>query len=399
MGQAFATDIADINFGTNSKSRKRKRSAISAGLAAGRCPVTPTWQPKPSTETTPWYTRDLSVVADVGKRLHMEICDFYQYVRPQQYENDMRLDLIQRVQGMLNSRYAQNYKGIEVKHFGSFAAGLHLPDADMDLVVMSQRYKKGGYPELRTNHRELQQFATNLKNAGLARPNSLVVIAKAKVPIVKYIDMKTGLKVDVSFENDTGVIANGTYEDWIMQYPALPLIIALVKQFLLMRGLNEVHTGGLGGFSTSCLVVSVMQMMPPFRSDGTRSHDNLHTIFMAFLDTYGFKFDTTLSGIQLKPPKIFPKVGSGFKVNPNKPWGLCIADPNRPDNDISGGSSLVREIFKEFANAFTVLNDRMEEIQRGENIRGSILALLFAGDYSSYERQRARLEHLAKGGT
>jgi len=327
----------------------------------------------------------------------MEICDFYEYVRPQQFENDMRLDLIHRVQGMLNTSYAR-YPGIEVKHFGSFAAGLYLPDADMDLVVMTQSYMRGGYPALRTSRRELQLFANALKSAGLAKPNSVVVISGAKVPIVKYVDVKTGLKVDVSFENDTGVIANRTYEDWIIQYPCLPLIIALVKQFLLMRGLNEVHTGGLGGFSTSCLVVSILQLMTPSRPNGQLSVDSLDTIFMTFLDTYGNKFNTTLSGISLNPPRIFPKASSGFRINPNKTWALCIIDPNRPDNDVSGGSSLVREIFKEFANAFTLLNNRMNEVLRGDNIKGSILAPLFAGDYASYIIQRDRLRHLATGG-
>ena len=372
---------------------KRKRSESGAALIE----IVPEWRSQSHLNPTPWYTRDLSSVGDLGKRLHMEICDFYDYVRPQRFENDMRLDLVHRVQGMLNTRYT-HFKGIEVKHFGSFAAGLYLPDADMDLVVMSQSYKNGGHASLRTSRKELQQFGGALRNSGLAVPNSVVIIPSAKVPIVKYVDAKTGLKVDVSFENDTGVIANGTYAEWIDQYPALPLIIALVKQFLLMRGLNEVHTGGLGGFSTSCLVVSILQLMPPLHASGSRKADNLDTIFMNFLNTYGFKFNTTMCGIQLSPPRIFNKASSGFRVNPNRPWGLCIVDPNRPDNDISGGSSLVLEIFKEFANAFLLLNDRMDEIYLGSNIRGSILAPLFAGDYSAYEKQRTRLRHLAMGG-
>lgn len=346
---------------------------------------------------TPWYINDLSSVAHVGRRLHMEICDFYNYVRPQHFENDMRLDLIYRVQAMLNTRYAPSYPGIQVKHFGSFAAGLHLPDADMDLVVMSHQYMNGGYAALRTNRNALQQFASALKSAGLAKHNSVTVISGAKVPIVKYIDAKTGLKVDVSFENDTGVIANGTYGAWIAQYPCLLPIVALVKQFLLMRGLNEVHTGGLGGFSTSCLVVSILQLMRPFALNGQRSVDSLDTIFMTFLDTYGNKFNTTTSAISLNPPSIFPKASLGKKINPNKTWGLCIIDPNRPDNDISGGSSLVREIFKEFSTAFAVLQNRMDEVFLGINIEGSILAPLFAGDYSSYVRQREHLRRLAMG--
>lgn len=87
----------------------------------------------------------------------------------------------------------------------------------------------------------------------------------------------------------------------------MPIIVAVIKQFLLLRGLNEVVHGGLGGYSIICLVVSLLQHMPQ-RED--RSGTNLGSILMDFFDFYGNKFDYSSVGIRMNPPGFFNKVGT-----------------------------------------------------------------------------------------
>ena len=67
-----------------------------------------------------------------------------------------------------------------------------------------------------------------------------------------------------------------------------------------MRGLNEVNTQGLGGFSIICLAVSYLQHF--------KQEDDVGTVFMGFLDHYGNKFNLATERIIMIPGQIVRKV-------------------------------------------------------------------------------------------
>jgi len=274
--------------------------------------IVPEWRASHRVNSTPWYTVDHSDTEDVGFRLHKEICDFYEYVKPKEFENTVRSHLIGRVGDFLRNMYPQG----EVRFFGSFAAGLYLPTSDMDLVVLSKHFQKGGLPSFCQSNSAMRRFASDLNAHRVAKKGTVVPVFGAKVPIVKYVDKETDLKVDISFENNTGPIANSTYNNWKVQFPAMPIIVTLIKQFLCMRGMNEVFNGGLGGFSVTCLVVSLMQHMPQLQSGNMNAMQNLGEVFMTFLDFYGSKFNTTTTGIQMNPPQYFAKVSNAQSFVP-----------------------------------------------------------------------------------
>lgn len=311
---------------------------------------------------------------------------FYHYVRPSQKENDARHALVNR----LKSWFSKKGQGWQVHCFGSFAAGVYLPAADMDLVVYTQkpsnkppRMKKSMQANLvRDCARILRQ------SQGQIQPGSLVTIPHAKVPIVKYRDYVTQLKVDVSFDNDSGLIANNTYESWKSEYPQMVSLVTVVKQFLAMRELNDASMGGLGGLSTSCLVISVLQHMP------NRNQMALGQLFMSFLDFYGNHFDLREQGIRINPPEYFRKkewtgpVKGDFMAKPT----LLLVDPNRPDNNLAAPSYSAKMVFDCFRDAFNLLNERMMGLERGERPDDSILGEVLGGNYEQYEQQRDLLD-------
>jgi len=72
-------------------------------------------------------------------------------------------------------------------------------------------------------------------------------------------------------------------------------------------------------------------------------------------------------------------------------------DPNNPANDIAGGSSNTQTITKSFSEAFRALQARMAEMRvanMAERANQSILGCIMAGNYSSFDLQRAHLRHL-----
>jgi non-canonical poly(A) RNA polymerase PAPD5/7 len=196
----------------------------------------------------------------------------------------------------------------DIRSFGSFATGVYLPTADMDLVCVTRQFLATGMPKLGQKARNLNSIAHFLRQKGLAERNAIEVIAKAKVPILKFTDALTGIRVDISFENTTGLVAIETCLTWKAQYPAMPILVLLIKQFLMMRGLHEVRDGGLGGFSVICLVTSLLQTMPQVQSRSMIPEQHLGDILMEFLDLYGNRFNLATTGIRFYPPGYFEKV-------------------------------------------------------------------------------------------
>ena len=237
-------------------------------------------------------------------RLHKEIIDFYEYVKPRHFEQVIRTKLVED----LRSRVKRFRENADILCFGSFPAGLYLPTADMDLVCVSDQYMNGGSRLIGANRNALYKFQAFLHKEKLALNDNIEVIAKAKVPLVKYVDRLTGLKVDISFENSTGLIANSTFLEWKNQFPAMPILVTLIKQFLAMRSLNEPVTGGIGGFSVICLVVSLLQHLPEIQSRSMRSEHHTGQLLMEFLDLYGNEFDIATTAISLNPPQYVSKV-------------------------------------------------------------------------------------------
>jgi non-canonical poly(A) RNA polymerase PAPD5/7 len=238
--------------------------------------------------------------------LHNEILGFHSWVKPREFEDIIRRDLVTRLQ----SAFAIRYYGAELHAFGSFASGMYLPIADMDLVLLSSTFIRTGQKIYGQKKSFIYAFAAYLKTLAITVPGSIETIANARVPILKFVDKLSGLRVDLSFDNNGGLSAIHTMQSWKAAYPSMPIVVAVIKQFLLLRGLNEVPSGGLGGFSIICLVTSLLQHMP----QGYVS-PNLGSILMDFFDFYGRHFDYRSVGIRMDPPEYFNKVSGSPSQN------------------------------------------------------------------------------------
>ncbi|EEQ92121.1 DNA polymerase sigma subunit [Blastomyces dermatitidis ER-3] len=345
------------------------------------------WKPFEDQNTTPWIDSLGPSIVHLGSRLHNEILSFYHWVKPKPFENSIRNDLIARLQ----RHFERRHYGSQLRAFGSFASGLYLPTADMDLVLLSRQFIRQDRKVLCQRPREIYSFAAYLKDLDIAVPGSVETIAHAKVPIIKFVDRLTGLKVDLSFDNSTGIAANETFQVWKSQFPAMPIIVSVIKQFLLLRGLNEVPTGGLGGFSIICLVTSLLQHLPY-----SGAEPNLGGVLMDFFDFYGNKFDSRRVGIQFDPPGYFDKKLLGV-YQANKQQRLAIMDPNNPDNDISGGTKEIPLIFRAFADAYQILKQDMVQAAFFPQKRmNSLLGSIIGANYESYDRQRTHLTSLCE---
>ncbi|KAK3942624.1 hypothetical protein QBC46DRAFT_69321 [Diplogelasinospora grovesii] len=354
--------------------------------------VTSEWRAKQGDDACPWIRADHSrTTPQTGVWLHKEIVDFYDFVKPRDFEERIRNEIVQELKDFCR----RQFRDAEVYPFGSFPSGLYLPTGDMDLVFLSDQFLKGGRSKYDTKG-ILWKLDARIRQNRLALRDEIEIISHAKVPLVKYIEKKTGLKIDISFENMTGLQAVKTFTAWKEQYPAMPILVTVIKQFLAMRGLNEPVNGGIGGFSVICLVVSMLQQMPQVQSRSMNTQHHLGELLMEFFDLYGNRFNYQTTAISLNPPKYIPKnkiVTFAYK-NYDR---LSIIDPNNPENDISGGSNNTSTILTLFSEAHRLLSKRLAELAQSRNRRNaSILEVILAGNYSSFQSQREHLQRLSE---
>lgn len=322
-------------------------------------------------------------------RLHKEVIDFYEYVRPRDFEDRIRRELVENLRGLIKRKWSD----ADVYPFGSFMSGLYLPTADMDIAICSHRFVDTG---TQVYYAKSNLFALRnwLQSHRVAFRNEFELITKAKVPLVKYADATTALKIDISMEKLDGHNAVQTFLDWKAKYPAMPILVSLIKHFLLMRGLNEPVNGGIGGFSVICLVVHLLNSLPQVQSGSMVPEHHLGELVMEFFDYYGNKFNYQMVAIRMNPPGLVNKNNVSNVVYRNRDR-LSILDPNNPENDISGGSANTATILRHFSEAHAVLKERMFTLA---GHRGLLLKPLLEGKYSNFQVQRDYLQRLDSQG-
>ncbi|XP_019869826.1 terminal nucleotidyltransferase 4B [Aethina tumida] len=274
--------------------------------------------------------------------LHQEIEHFYKYMSPTDAEHKLRSEVVARIKAIIVSKWPD----AQVEIFGSYRTGLYLPTSDIDIVVIG---KWSNLP-LRTLEQEFSE-------KDIAQENSIKVLDKASVPIVKLVDKKTEIKVDISFNMSNGVKSAELIKKYIEQYPVLPKLVYVLKQFLLERDLNEVFTGGISSYSLILMCISFLQLHP--RADTLRGGGNLGVLLIEFFELYGRKFNYIQTGITVRDGGKYINKEDMQKemVDGHRPSMLCIEDPLQPSNDIGRSSYGVLHVKRAFEYAYTVLTN------------------------------------------
>ncbi|RWS31730.1 non-canonical poly(A) RNA polymerase PAPD5-like protein [Leptotrombidium deliense] len=274
--------------------------------------------------------------------LHEEIQHFYDYMSPTREEHHIRSCVVERIKNVITNIWPQ----ATVEIFGSFSTGLYLPTSDIDVMVI------GKWDEL-----PLFTLEKALLESKITDQESIKVLDKASVPIVKLIDKNTDIRVDISFNTNNGVKSVKLIKEYKKQYPNLPKLVLVLKQFLLERQLNEVFTGGISSYSLILMTVSFLQRHP--RADACLPNANLGVLLLEFFELYGRCFNYYKVGIRVKGNGCYvPKadIERQMQDSGHRPSILCIEDPLNPSNDIGKSSYGVMNVKRAFDYAFLVLN-------------------------------------------
>lgn len=285
--------------------------------------------------------------------LHKEIVEFCDDISPHPSEEKMRNEVVERVRRVIQNRW----HGTEVKVFGSFITGLYLPTSDIDIVVCQNC--------------PLYLLESELRSANIAAPGTMKVLGKATVPIIKFKDKETKVKVDISF-NMSGLQSAEKVKEYLKQYPLLKKMVLVIKQYLYQCDLNEVYFGGIGSYSVILLAVSFFQHCPKYDLD----EGNLGVLLTDFFELYGKRFDYSNHGIRLD--------GGGSYFDKIFDNALLIKDPADPTNIIKGAWD-VWKVQNAFKRAFDSLS---WALNRNRGYRSLILSTVVSipDDVARYRR-------------
>ncbi|XP_030511929.1 terminal nucleotidyltransferase 4B [Rhodamnia argentea] len=329
-------------------------------------PKTPAREPKTRLESG-WF-RGNSRFASPMLQLHKEIVDFCDFLSPTPEEEASRNEAVKSVFGVI--KYIWPNCSVEV--FGSFRTRLYLPTSDIDVVILDSG--------IRTPQLGLQALSRALSQKSIAK--NIQVIAKARVPIVKFVEKRSGVAFDISFDVDNGPKAAEFIKDAISKWPPLRPLCLILKVFLQQRELNEVYSGGIGSYA---LLTMLMAMLRSIHERQAFREHNLGVLLVQFFDFYGRKLNTSDVGVSCRGTGTFYlKRDKGF-LNKGRPSLISIEDPQTPDNDIGKNSFNYFQIRSAFAMAFTTLTN--SKAIKGLGPNRSILGLLIRSDPVLIERK------------
>jgi len=197
-------------------------------------------------------------------------------------------------------------------------------------------------------------------------------VFSARVPIVKFAEIKTRQHIDISCNSKASMqLAVNTVNNFVKTYPQFKYLVLLLKYFLRQRGLNEVFSGGLSSFGLSLMVVNHLQMHNCNFNIEDAQTTTLGTLLLDFFALYGIYFNYRNVGIDARR-------GGLYVTNPNDARNnqllqLYVIDPNDFTNNVTKGTVNVAGIRHAFQYAFQSLTAEETEFT-GESRSTSLLS-------------------------
>ncbi|EPQ27470.1 uncharacterized protein PFL1_05008 [Pseudozyma flocculosa PF-1] len=213
---------------------------------------------------------------DADEAIGRQVRAHWESSRPSAQSMKRRERVVDRIQAAIDARWPGF--GLQVAPFGSSVTGLVSDRSDLDLVLLDPTKPFGvgtppfleSEPMRRTRQIEgmpdwynVRVVAAALKasNARGGRPEkfrNIIAISHANVPIIKLVDVETGLPADLNINERFGLINSHLIATYANLLPNVfrPFVF-FVKHWLSQRGLND-PSGSKGPNSLSSYTIALM---------------------------------------------------------------------------------------------------------------------------------------------
>tara|TARA_B100001564_G_scaffold70502_1_gene55950 strand:+ start:5942 stop:8020 length:2079 start_codon:yes stop_codon:yes gene_type:complete len=182
-------------------------------------------------------------------------------------KQEISKDLTERREGIINhlkKRFDSEFQGSKLSAFGSSKSGLGLKDGDVDLCLEFN----GKKPK-----KVLNTIARMLRHDGM---EDVTLISHARVPIVKFVDQRSKIPIDISINNSLAIYNTKLlrlYNDCDSR--VRPFILA-VKHWALHRGICNAAYGTFSSYAWTLIALQSLQttcppVVPNIQQEGKKS--------------------------------------------------------------------------------------------------------------------------------
>ena len=158
-----------------------------------------------------------------------------------------RESLTKHLKSLLFRRFGKN---AVVEAFGSTVTNLSIGTGDLDLCLSFKN---------KPPQKVLRKLSGLLHEEGM---ENIQVIPKARIPIIKFKDPRSGLDVDISLDNRLA-IHNSMMLRSYAQEERLQRLVQMVKYWASRRGINNAFEGTLSSYAWTLLSIQHAQLVQP----------------------------------------------------------------------------------------------------------------------------------------
>ncbi|KAI9219862.1 hypothetical protein BC828DRAFT_348908 [Blastocladiella britannica] len=135
--------------------------------------------------------------------------------------------------------------------------------------------------------RSIHQLAEVLRSKS-GEFSRVEAITGARVPIIKVVHTQTGIPIDISFNQLSGIQTADLVRRRMTQFPALRPLVMVLKLFLFCRELNEVFNGGISSYTVITMTLAFLRTHPLVAGGVIRAEENLGTLLLDWFHLYGY---------------------------------------------------------------------------------------------------------------
>ena len=146
----------------------------------------------------------------------------------------------------LEKSVSSKFSGSKLSIFGSSESGLSLKTGDLDLCLQ--------LPEA-NQKKVIKRMSGMLRGQGMENVQALV---RAKVPIVKFNDPRSGMQVDISINNTLALHNTKLLAKYSKLDKRVRQLAVCVKHWALHRNLSDAPNGTLSSYGWSILVINLL---------------------------------------------------------------------------------------------------------------------------------------------
>lgn len=256
--------------------------------------------------------------SDAIIKLTKELIEVYNQIKLNYFEFNKRTVVFNKYKKIIENEFE-----CIVEPYGSYKTRTMVDKSDIDITILCNSTEKYNLSKEYANEILSRVYMLLIENVNVKK--SIIHIRKAKIPIIKFCDLKYGYNIDISV-NKIDAIENANYMiKELEKKPDMRYFIILLKYFMKLKRLSDASTGGLCAYAQFLMILNFLQVHPLVRNDNPLIGENLGSLFMDFFQFYGIDFPYE--------KLIISVLGHGSKINNTN--GIYIEDPMKQGNNVA----------------------------------------------------------------